>query len=601
MEKQSAGHWWRTLRPFFWWVLIVLVLYGIRTHQCWMEKTRLNFTATLAGQTPFTEATATFDGQPIFCGQKIPLGQHQFAITHPKGESYATNLFIWYGAHNLGTIDLKRTMSVLSVTANPPAPVLSIHGPELDVELTNSPGLTSSVPTDRYVILSRYAHWSRSDDVLVSPGVPAAWRIAPRLGAAHITCNEADTAGQLIQADGQIVEAVTFPYAISELPEGTYKVTAQHHNDVLSRTVTITADTTNQLSLDFFYGTAVLETEPPGAMVRTGDGRYWGVTPLKVIELKPGVWTFVLQHNGYEAATASLTITADQSTSFHTNLVSVNYTGSMKAARQALDSEDYDGALKAVGEAIIAKPDDAEALTLQRNATGLGLIQHAKILGQQGDYIGGGKELTRALQTLPDNAEARRLLADYRRQEPEQIARQRQERLDQPRKRFNLLGDDYQDSKSFDEHDFKSKISAVQVASGIAGALLSTQPPFVINRNDSPTPDIYLVVATQKFSNGFLSGGERKCLIIVGQTKDDESQILFKVLEYQRHRSLDTSVPITQLPISEKLIPLTSARFPEMTAKVQAQLQAGVSNVTAIIQGVVGQVPTTAVQPAVSP
>jgi hypothetical protein len=85
-------------------------------------------------------------------------------------------------------------------------------------------------------------------------------------------------------------------------------------------------------------------------------------------------------------------------------------------------------------------------------------------------------------------------------------------------------------------------------------------------------------------------------LIVVGQTKDDESQILFKVLEYQRHRSLDMSVPITQLPVSEKLIPLTAARFPEMTDKVKAQLQAGVSNVTAIIQGVIGRAP--AMQPA---
>ena len=65
-----------------------------------------------------------------------------------------------------------------------------------------------------------------------------------------------------MDADGRIIEAVTFPYAIVELPEGTYKVTAQHHRDELAQTVTVTANTTNQVALDFLYGSAVLETEP---------------------------------------------------------------------------------------------------------------------------------------------------------------------------------------------------------------------------------------------------------------------------------------------------------------------------------------------------
>ena len=594
-----ARYWRRVLRPLFWWLLLVLVLFGIRTHQRLMEKTRLNFTATLAGQMPFPEATATFDGKPIMSGQNIPLGQHQFAITHPKGESYSTNFFIWYGAHNLGTIDLKRAMSVLAVTVNPPAPALSVHGPEFNVELTNSPGMTSSVPTDRYVIASRYAHWSRSDEVTVAAGSPATWWINPRLGAAKITCNEADATGQFMQADGQIIESINFPYSIWELPEGSYKVSAQHHRDVLSRTVKITAGATNQLSLEFLYGTAVLKTDPPGASVQTADGQYWGMTPFTAAELKPGVWTFVLQHNGYETVTASLAITAEQTSYLHTNLTGVNYAGSMKTAQQAMATQDYDGALTAVREAIIAKPGDADALALQSNATGLGSLQRAKKLGLQGDFIGGEKELATTLQIFPDNAEAVNMLAEYKRREPEQIARQRQERLDQPQKSFKQLCDNYEDSKSFDEHEFKTTQAADHVAGGISSALLFTQPPYVIERMDSPTPDIHQIVATQKFSNGFFSGGERRCLIVVGQVKDDEAKIIFKVLEYQRHHSFDMNVPINQLPVSERLIPLSSARFPEMTDKMKIQIQAGVSNVTAIIQGVIGQ--AAAVQPMLTP
>ena len=108
------------LRPLFWWLILVLVLYGIRTHQRLMEITRLNFNVTLQGQAIFSNTT--FDGKPAFSGQKIPLGNHTFTVTHPKGETFSTDMFIWYGEHDLGTIDLKRTMGTLSVTANPPAP-----------------------------------------------------------------------------------------------------------------------------------------------------------------------------------------------------------------------------------------------------------------------------------------------------------------------------------------------------------------------------------------------------------------------------------------------------------------------------------------------
>jgi hypothetical protein len=458
---ESHLHYWlRVLRPVTWWLLLVLVLYGIRTHQRMMARTRLNFTVTLAGQLAYQEATTTFDGQPISSGQNIPLGHHQFTVTHPRGDSYTTNLFIWYGAHDFGTIDLNRSMAVLAVTADPPAPLLSIHGPEFDVELKNSPGMTSSVPTDHYVIVSKYSHWSQSDDVSMSAGRPTTWRIAPRLGAAQISCNEADATGQFMQADGQFIEAFTFPYAISELPEGAYKVTAQHHSDTRSQIVNITAGTTSKLSLEFLYGEALLETEPPGAAVRTSDGRYLGVTPLKMTELPPGSWAFSLQHDGYEAATEALTISAGQSTSFHTNLISLSNPADVttpqpvpqpvfnagsapviintandalnmadvKTIRTAPVAENHPRQKNLANDTTPAKPDNSEAMTSQRNAAGFASLQRARQSGMQGDYSGGIRELRTTLEMLPDNAEAKTLLTEYRQRGAEQREKQRLER-----------------------------------------------------------------------------------------------------------------------------------------------------------------------------
>jgi hypothetical protein len=294
---------------------------------------------------------------------------------------------------------------------------------------------------------------------------------------------------------------------------------------------------------------------------------------------------------GYEPVPVSLEITAGQTTTFQTNLISTSYTGGMDAARQFMAASAYDRALQAIGDALIAKPDDVDAIALQREATGLGHIQHAKELGQQGDYIGGGKELALALQSLPDNGEAKQLLADYKQHEPEQIERKRVERLNLPQKTFDTLCENYPDSKLFDEHELKTSNAADEVANGITKALQSAQPPFVMNYDQSPSPEIHLIVATQKFTTGLLSFAERTCLIIVGQTKDDESQIIFKVLEYQRHHKFDVNAPIANFSMDEELIPVSSTRVPNMTDKLKAQIQAGVSNVTARIQMAIGQTP----------
>jgi hypothetical protein len=580
----------------------VLVLFGIHTHQLWMEKTRLNFTVTLNGQSPFPEAVATFDDKPIFSGDKISLGHHQFVITHPQGESFSTNLMIWYGGQNLGTIDLKRTMSVLSVSVNPPAPVLYIHGPEFDVTLTNSSGMTSSVPTDQYVIASRYAHWARSDDVMVSRGMPTTWTITPRLGAAQITCNETDAVGQFMQADGQPIEAATFPYSIYELPEGTYKVTAQHHSDVLSQTVNITANSTNHLALEFLYGEAELETDPAGASVQTDDGRYLGETPLKLVELKPGDWTFILQRDGYETASATLTITADQSTAFQTNLISVNYAVSMGAARQALAAEDYSSALKAVGEAINAKPGDADALTLQRNAVGLSSLKEAKQFGSEGDFINGEKQLATTLEIFPDNTEAKALLQEYIRREPEQKERMRLERLERGNNAFKdaFLGN--RDADLFTSHEFKTTRPVTEVYPAILNAL-NIPPAFEIIKNFSPAPETFQIEFKQEFSTYLAtSAGYRDGIIVCAQTKDDETQILFKILEYKTEAQIKFSIGnLLGTPLAVNYIPISESRLGELSEKLQARLNEGVTNVTARIQMAIGQTPTVTAPPPASP
>ncbi len=582
----------RILRPLLWWLILVLVLYGIRTHQRLMEKTRLTFVVSMQGHA--IDASASFDGKPIFSGQNIPLGNHTFAITHPKGETYSTNMFIWYGEHDLGTIDLKRTMGTLSVTADPPAPFIFIRGPEWSVTLTNSSGLTNSVPTDQYTVESRYSHWERADNVTVFAGSTAPWRIAPRFGAVQLSCNQSDATFQLLTPDDRQEEAGGFPALITELPEGNYQLVSQHHGHQRKQTLAIKAGVTNDDPVEFTYGAAVLETSPAGASVQDGDGHEWGVTPLKMSELLAGTLPLTIHLGGYEPVRLSLEVTVNQTATFRTNLISTSYTGEMKSARAFMARADYTRALQAVGEALLVKPGDAEALTLQREATGLGNIQRAKVLAQHGDYVGGGKELRLALQSLPESDEAKQLIADYKPHESEQIERERVERLNRAKTVYEELSGHYPDATLFENHELKSSMPAQDAASAIARSLQMVQPAYKIQINKSPKSETYSIVASQEDTGVLTTSGRRQCIIVCGQATDTETEIHYKVLEYKAKHNI--SMPaLLAFKDDEKFIPIHLSKIPDITDKLKAQLQAGVSNLTVRIQGAIGQTPAPTV------
>ena len=103
--------WVRGLRPLLWWLLLFLVLYGIRLNEQLLEQTRLFYSISLNSQPLPYDVAITFDGRPIISGENIPLGNHRFEITGKNTDPFATNLFIWYGRHDLGEIRLKRSMA----------------------------------------------------------------------------------------------------------------------------------------------------------------------------------------------------------------------------------------------------------------------------------------------------------------------------------------------------------------------------------------------------------------------------------------------------------------------------------------------------------
>ncbi|HEY6261015.1 MAG TPA: PEGA domain-containing protein [Nitrospiraceae bacterium] len=558
-----------------WWLILVLLLYAYRQHQLWIERTRLTFSAVLQGRSVDYEVRATLDGQPITSGNRISLGQHTFSVSHPKADLFSTNLFVWYGAHDLGQIVLNRGQGTLAIQCSPPAALLTINGPEFSQTATNSPGVTVTVPADHYVVEAKYPRVEERAEVAVPGNGTGSWNFAPRIGNLQVTCNRAGATYQLRNAENREVERGEFPATIRDLPEGNYKLLALHHGNRREESVAVTAGTTKSNEINFAYGTAALESEPAGATVTTADGRSLGVTPLRLSELSAGHWEFILRREGSESTTVSLEITANQTNSFRTNLVSSSYVRAMSNARRYLQAADYDRALEAVGEALRFNKDDHDAMALQTEATRQKALHHAEALGKKRNYAGGITELETVLKTLPDDEEAKQMLADFKKRQEEQGKRRPQEEASRAKAIFDAVVAKDPDASLFESQELTSSKLVKEVELRIRANLQNVQPTFVLSESRNPEPETFVIEAKQQ-----VPGGMRRCWIVGGQTFPDEAQIFFKVVEYTTGKGLNVLGLVLIKTDKVSLVPVHASRVEKMTDALQAQVKEGIRILT---------------------
>ena len=483
----------RGVRPLAWWLILVLILYGHRTHQRLMEQTRLNFSVSMQGRP--LDGTVTLDGHSVFSGEKISLGSHRLMVTHPKASAFSTNFFVWYGEHDLGDLALTRARGVLKVAASPPAQSLTIRGPEFSVILTNTSGLTSAVPTDQYVVEALYEHWQKREEVPVMDGLTAVQAFAPKFGALRLEASHGDVTYELRNGNRERLSVGSLPATITELPEGKYQVSARRNDDERDWVVTVTAWATNAAKMEFMYGAANLESDPPGATVTSG-GKEYGVTPLTLPELKPGQFEFSLALSDYETLTGSVAVATHATNQFHGTLVSRHYTLALESARRYYANEDYGRAAESATEALKYKPDDVEAM---------------KIVA---DYAA---------------REQQRIEAQRKQREAEMAQQQRQQRINHLNEVFEAVSQTYENAHMFGNFEFKATNRLGAVASAINQAMLTTQPAFVVVKFDWPQPDTFTLQVRQR-----VGIGRRECLIVGVQVGEDETQVRFKVVEYEQ-------------------------------------------------------------------
>lgn len=576
-------------------------MFAYRTHERLNANTNLRFTPILGGRPVNYESEAKIDGNRAGSGQHVSIGWHTLALTHPKTKPFSTNLFIWYGEHDLGKITLERTKGMLAIAANPPARRLSIRGPEFSITLTNSSGMTSSVPTDSYVVEAVYRRWKDEAEIVVLTDRTTGRSFAPKLGTLQIEASHPDSYYQLRALDRNVVDFGPLPATATELPEGNYQLVSKRKAREQEMTVTVKAGTTNVARAEFLYGATQLETQPSGARVVI-SGRDYGVTALTLSELKPGSSEFMLSLTDYESVAGLLVITANETNRFSTNLVSRYYTMAIEQARRYFAGKDFNRAAEAARDALKHKPDDIPAKNLERDATGYAHLVRAETLAQQGKYADAIKEVNAGLTILPDNENANALLSDYtnreqqrieaekkrqeelaemerKRREAEQEEQRAQERIKHLQGAFDVLVRGFENSPQFAQHELVTTKDVTVVGEAIKQALFNGQPSFEIVRFERPRPDIFGLQARQRVGMGY-----RDCLIVGGQIRENKTQILFKVLEYEQPPELNLLVGLLTVSGGVKITSQDPNVANEKVERFQVRVKEGVQIVRERVQ-----------------
>jgi hypothetical protein len=461
------------------------------------------------------------------------------------------------------------------------------------------------VPTDEYTVTAEYRHWSESRRVIVFSQTGSEWKIAPRFGVLDLTCNQDGATFQLTGTDGTLVETGEFPSQISDLPQGSYQLKAWHHNHQWNKSAPVVAGMTNTCRIEFQYGSAVLNTTPSGATVTTADGRDAGVTPLTLTELQPGVWKFNLRLDNYEPATASLEISANQTNTLHTNLVSQSYTSSMRAARQSINARAYDDASRFLNDALRAQPNDAAATALLKQTDSLGSIVRATTLGKQGDYIAGIKELEKALTAMPNDEKTKQMLADFKQHEPEQRAQLERENSETLTNVFNEFTSNISGATFVERHEVTASESAQNLRTALVHQFTAVEPVFRISHSGW-TNETFFMDFDQE-----VSGGGRMCMIVGEQIKEGETRILFKNIEYKSDavglRILGSILNVTTTTLNGRTVKYQSNFHPidptetKLSESDKTRLAEGTRIVTERIQHAIGENSLPAPTPATNP
>ena len=191
---------------------------------------------------------------------------------------------------------------------------------------------------------------------------------------------------------------------------------------------------------------------------------------------------------------------------------------------------------------------------------------------------------------MPDNDEAKNLLADYKQRASVQAEQAKAEQLNQLQTEFDAWMSQNPDSSLFDTRELKTTKSSQAVAAAIRETLVNDVPQFKLTRDDSPKPGLFAFDAEQEIMTYLnTSGGRRRCVIVVGQTKDDEIKVLFKIIEYKTEAVNKFSIGnMIGTPVAVNYVALDASKG-NLNNDQKTQIAGGIHFITDHIQKAIAQ------------
>lgn len=540
----------------------MLVLFGIRLYQRLSAQTHVRFTVAVSGQPGWN--SGQMDGRPYTSGERVSLGKHQLVFTHPKGKTVTTNFSVWwFGEHNLGTITLSRQTGIMVVHCQPPATAVTVIGPEWTTNLANVSLETLTVPTDEYTLKSYYPYDNETKTYVVDENHPDGCTFAPAQGVLHASFNR--VGGQYeLRWDGHpsFLEHGDLPMELTGLPVGQYQLRATYHGLTREQSVVIANRQTNQLDIEFSLGNVSFSTTPSGATVSDEHGHMLGVTPLALTDLSSGVWRGEVALPDYQPVPVAVEVLEKQTVNFQTNLLRRSFATALALANQWQPGGNCVPLIEALSAALKDDPDNAQAAAMLKKCQAFQSIASGTGKMRSGDYAGGLLDAEDALATLPDNADARRLVADCKAGLQAQQAKaeaDRQQaaetaRLNRPSDYFNELMRKTRDSADFAEQvvtlqgnvaDLRQKIS-----DGFSKSLMLR---FAIETNATPFEGGFMIRCKESMPIGF-----RRVYLVGSQSGEGQVTVRFKVFEYTWPADVMLSALISK-PSEDKAISLSQS------------------------------------------
>jgi len=527
MEKTTT---FRTLRPFLWSFLFILILFAIRGHQYLTARTSVSFDVTLEGRPAGRDTSAELDGVRVWSPTQLAVGIHWLTISHPKGRSLTTNLFVFYGTHPLGTINLKRATGNFDVSFDPSPQLFSITGEEFRTNLNGIAHCAFSLPTGDYQIEARFLHHTEKQPISIKDSETKTLRIVPNIGAIDIHANVSDAVVRVMGENETEFLNGALPTLVAELPLGEYRILASHHGHTWEGSSKVTMGATNKINIDFVYGAVSIETKPPGADIVGEDGRSWGKTPLVISEVQPGQKNIAMRLDGFEPVNATFEVKAGETNVMSRRLVRSAFAQAMRKGNEALSSGAYELAIQSFEAALAVEPDDSDARTLLASAKRVRALDRATKFGNAFDFKAAIAELEPLLAAFPNDGDAKPMLEKFRELDKARMAADEEARSNRAKSSYKSIIDSIPDSELFERHELVTKMPLREAEAAIVRALRS-DPPFKGIQNSSP-PDVFRIVGEQEFMTILqTSAGKRRVTIAGAEIKKGETRVQFQVME----------------------------------------------------------------------